>query len=295
MAKMGMCRRDVLKMGFSAGLTGVMGTSGLLAAEEKHAKLHKAVFIGMLRKAAPSDAERFALAKKCGFEAVEAEPLDSLDTMQAQAEAAKQEGVPIHGLMFNGWTSPLSDGDPQVRAKGVKGMEKALRCANAIGASAVLIVPAVVKEDVTYAQAYERSQKHIRELVPLAAEMKVAIAVENVWNKFLLSPLEFARYIDEFENPWVRAYFDVGNCIVNAYAQDWIRTLGKRIIKVHVKDFKREGSKWVNLLDGDVNWPQVRRALDEVGYEGFLTAELSAEDEAYLTDVAQRMDKIIAM
>jgi hexulose-6-phosphate isomerase len=249
----------------------------------------------MLRKAGSSDAEKFAIAKKCGFEAIEAEPLDSLDAMLAQAEAARQAAVPIHGLMFNGWTSPLSDPDPQVRAKGVKGMEHALRCANAIGATSVLLVPAVVKEDVTYSQAYERSQKHIRELVPLAAEMKTPIAIENVWNKFLLSPLEFARYIDEFESPCVRAYFDAGNSVIHAYSQDWIRTLGKRIVKVHVKDFKREGFKWVNLMEGDVNWPQVRKALDEVGYNGPLTAELSAGDEAYLTDVAQRMDKIIAM
>jgi hexulose-6-phosphate isomerase len=123
----------------------------------------------------------------------------------------------------------------------------------------------------------------------------VTIAVEDVWNKFLLSPLEFARYIDEFDSPWVRAYFDVGNIILYGYAQDWIHTLGHRIIKVHVKDFKRDGYKWVNLFDGDVNWPLVRRALDEVGYEGPLTAELPAGDEAYLADVANRIDKIIKL
>ena len=174
-------------------------------------------------------------------------------------------------------------------------MENAMRCANAIEASTVLLVPGIVTEEVGYADAYKRSQDNIRKLLPAARELNVIIAIENVWNKFLLSPLEFARYIDEFESPSVRAYFDVGNVIINGYSQDWIRTLGKRIVKLDVKDFKRDGYKWTNLLDGDVNWRQVRRALDEIGYAGFMTAELNGGDEAYLAEVAKRMDRIIAM
>ena len=180
-------------------------------------------------------------------------------------------------------------------AKGLADMELSLRCAKAAGADAVLLVPAVVNDEVGYAEAWERSQKNIRKLLPLAKELQVTIAVENVWNKFLLSPLEFARYVDEFNDPWLRAYIDVGNMILFGFAQDWIRTVGKRIVRIHLKDFKRQGFQWTNLLDGDVNWPQVRKALDEIGYRGYLTPELSGGDEAYLTDLSKRVDKIIAM
>jgi hexulose-6-phosphate isomerase len=158
-----------------------------------------------------------------------------------------------------------------------------------------LLVPAVVTEEVGYGEAYARSQANIRKLLPLAGELKVTIAVENVWNKFLLSPLEFARYVDEFDNPWLRAYIDVGNMILFGFAQDWLRTVGKRIVRIHLKDFKREGYQWTNLLEGDVNWPQVRKALAQIGYHSYMTTELRAGDEAYLTDLARRIDKIIAM
>ena len=173
-------------------------------------------------------------------------------------------------------------------------METTLRSAHAMGAETVLLVPAIVTETVGYGDAYKRSQENIRKLLPLAEEMRVVIAVENVWNKFLLSPLEFARYVDQFDSPWVKAYFDVGNVIIFGFAQDWIRTLGKRIVKIHLKDFKRSGYKWTNLLEGDVNWVEVRKALAEIGYRGFLTTELSGGDEAYLTDLAKRIDRIIA-
>ncbi len=288
-------RRDFLKITASAALfTALKGTSALAADTQSRAKLYKALKIGMLPKGL-SDADKFRIAKKCGFEGIDAEPMDNLDAMREQGDLARQTGVPIHGLVFGGWRTPFSDPNPKVIEKGIAGMENALRCANAIGASTVLLVPAVVNEDVGYADAYKRSQEHIRKLLPLARELNVVIAIENVWNKFLLSPLEFARYIDEFDSPHVRAYFDIGNVIIDGYSQDWIRTLGKRIIKLDVKDFKRDGYKWTNLLDGDVNWIQVRRALDEIGYEGFMTVELGSGDEAYLTDIAKRMDRIIQM
>ena len=288
-----MCRRSFLK--YSAAVMGasVMGTSRLSATgTEKGAKLYKALKIGMLPRRL-SDAEKFKLARRCGFEGIDGAPMEDFDAAREQARIAREAGVPIHGLVFGGWETPFSEADVKVIKKGIAGMETALRCANAMNATTVLLVPAVVGEDVSYGDAYKRSQKHIRELIPLAEEMGVIIAVENVWNKFLLSPLEFARYIDEFESPWVRAYFDVGNVVIHGYSQDWIRTLDKRIVKIDLKDFKREGYKWTNLGDGDVNWAEVRRALDDIGYEGYMTAELDGGDEAYLRDLARRMDRII--
>ena len=242
-----------------------------------------------------SDADKFKLAKKCGFQGIEGKPMKDLEAAARLGKSAREAGVPIHSIVYGGWGAPFSEPDPKVIEKGLAGMETALRSAKAMGADAVLLVPAVVNEDVRYADAYKRSQEHIRKLLPLAEQLRVVIAVENVWNKFLLSPLEFARYVDDFDNPWLKAYFDVGNVILFGYAQDWIRTLGKRIVKIHLKDFKRKGYQWTNLLDGDVNWKQVRRALDEIGYDGFLTPELRGGDETYLTDLAERIDRILAM
>ncbi len=288
-------RRSFLKYAATTTVaTGLLGRSITAQAGRKGNKLRKALQFGMLPKSL-SDADKFKLAKECGFEGIEGSPIKDLDAARKLGRLARQAGVPIHSIVYGGWGAPFSDPDPKVIEKGLAGMETALRSAKALGADTVLLVPANLNENVGYGDAYKRSQEHIRKLLPLAKELKIVIAVENVWNKFLLSPLEFARYVDEFESPWLKAYFDVGNVILFGYAQDWIRTLGKRIVKIHLKDFKRKGYQWKNLLDGDVNWKQVRLALEEVGYNGFLTPELSGGNKAYLTDLSERIDRILAM
>jgi len=288
-------RRSFLKYAATATIaTGFLSRSEPVRAGRTGAKLRKALQLGMLPKKL-SDADKFKLARKCGFEGIEGSPVADLDAARRLGKLARNAGTPIHSIVFGGWHAPFSSPDPKVIDKGLNGMETALRSAKALGAKTVLLVPAVLNEEVGYGDAYKRSQQHIRKLLPLAEELKIVIAVENVWNKFLLSPLEFARYVDEFESPWLKAYFDVGNVIIYGYAQDWIRTLGKRIVKIHLKDFKRKGYEWKNLLEGDVNWKQVRLALDEIGYEGFITPELKGGDEEYLTDLSGRIDKIIAM
>jgi len=288
-------RRSFLKYTAAAGLgIGLAGVSGSTAQAKGGAKLRKALQFGMLPRDL-SDADKFKLARKCGYEGIEGSPMSDLDAAKRLGELAREAGTPIHSIVYGGWGAPFSDPNPKVIEKGLQGMETALRSAKALGAGVVLLVPAIVKEDVSYGDADKRSQEHIRKLLPLAKELRVIIAVENVWNKFLLSPLEFARYVDEFESPWLQAYFDVGNVIIYGYSQDWIRTLGKRIVKIHLKDFKRQGYQWKNLLEGDVNWKQVRLALEEIEYDGFLTPELGGGDEAYLTDLSGRIDRIIAM
>jgi len=126
--------------------------------------------------------------------------------------------------------------------------------------------------------------EYIHLALPMARDLKIVIAIEEVWNKFLLSPLEFARYVDEFESPWVRAYFDIGNVVLFAFPQDWIRALGPRIVKIHLKDFSmdRRNSRyaWKNLGEGDIDWPEVRKALGEIKYGGYVTTELPAGDAA---------------
>jgi hexulose-6-phosphate isomerase len=174
-------------------------------------------------------------------------------------------------------------------------MRVSLHNAKLWGADAVLLVPAVVNAQTSYREAWTRSRSQIRKLIPLAEKLGVVIAVEEVWNKFLLSPLEFAQYVDEFQSPWVKAYFDVGNVVLFAFPQDWIRELGPRIVKVHLKDFKRErdGYQWVNLGEGDIDWKEVRAAFAQVGYTGYATVELPAGDEAYLRDLSLRVDRLL--
>jgi L-ribulose-5-phosphate 3-epimerase len=163
----------------------------------------------------------------------------------------------------------------------------------------VLLVPAVVNAETGYQDAWTRSQKVIRErILPLASELQVIVGIEEVWNKFLLSPLELNKYVDEFQSPWVRAYVDVGNMVFYGYPQDWIRTVGKRTVRVHLKDFQldRPNGKfyWKNLGEGDIDWPEVRKALADVGYEGWATVEIQGGDAAYLKDVAARFDRFLA-
>ncbi len=261
--------------------------------------IRKSTLISMLPRDRPY-AERFAIAREAGFEAVEMMTISPADEATQIRDAAQKAGIRIHSVMnADHWRLPLSSGDPEVVNGSVKGMETSLRNASLWGADAVLLVPAVVDAKTSYRDAWTRSQNVIRErLLPMARDMKIIIAVEEVWNKFLLSPLEFARYVDEFESPWVKAYFDVGNIVFYGYPQDWIRTLGSRIVKVHLKDFQfdRKNGRllWKNIGEGDIDWPEVRRALDESGYAGYVTTEIDGGDLAYLKDVAARVDRFLA-
>ena len=261
--------------------------------------LKKAVYVSMLPKEL-GYLERFQMALDVGFEGIEIGTVTDAAVAAEIAEASKKTGLKIHSVMnADHWRYPLSSADPEVVTKSVAGMEASLRNAKLWGADAVLLVPAVVNAEISYKDAWTRSQKVIKErILPLAQELKVIIGMEEVWNKFLLSPLEMARYVDEFTSPWVKAYLDVGNMLFYGFPQDWIRTLGKRIVRVHVKDFKLDRGKgqfsWKNLGEGDVDWPEVRKALGEVGYEGWITTEINGGDAAYLKDVVARLDRIFA-
>ncbi len=188
--------------------------------------------------------DRFQMAKDAGFERIECPTTPNQADAEAMKAASEKFGLPIHSVMNSDhWKYPFSSPDPAIVEKSLEGARTSIRNAHFWGARTVLLVPAVVNAQTTYREAYERSQPAIRKLLPLAEELNVTLAIEEVWNKFLLSPLEFARYIDEFKSPRIRAYFDVGNVVLYGYPQDWIGTLGKRIIKLHIKDFSfREDS-----------------------------------------------------
>ena len=261
-------------------------------------RLRKAVLISMLPKEL-SYAERFAMARAAGFDAIEMQTISSRDEAAEILAASKATGLRIHSVMnADHWRFPLSSSDSPTVAQSVAGMATSLENAKLWGADAVLLVPAVVDATTSYGDAWTRSQRVIRErLLPMANDLGVVIAVEEVWNKFLLSPLEFARYVDEFDSPRLKAYFDVGNVVFYGFPQDWIRVLGGRIVKVHLKDFQLDRPNgrfsWRNLGEGDIDWVAVRRALTEVGYTGYVTTEVAAGDAAYLKDLAGRVDRLL--
>ena len=258
--------------------------------------IRKAVLYSMLPKHLAL-ADRFRIAVDAGFEQMECPQIDDPKEAEEIKKAAEGAKLRIHSVMCQThWKYPLSSRDPQVVGECVKGIQTSLRNASFWGADTVLVVPAVVNAETGYKDAWTRSQQEIRKLIPLAKELKVIIAVEEVWNKFLQSPLEFAAYVDSFKSPWVRAYFDVGNVVINGYPQDWIRTLGPRIVKLHIKDFKftNREARFTPLREGEIDWPEVYRALKEIGYKGSATVELSAGDESYLKEVSRRFDLILS-
>jgi len=260
--------------------------------------IKKALYLDMLPKKLSTN-DRFKMAVDCGFEEIELPTMEDQAKAEEAKKAAQATKLRIHSVMNQAhWESPLSSADPAVVEKSMKGMETSLRNAHFWGAETVLLVPAVVNPTTSYKDAWTRSQAQIRKLIPLAKDLKVVIAVEEVWNKFLLSPLEFARYVDEFKSPWVKAYLDVGNMVFYGYPQDWMRTVGPRAVKLHFKDFrwswKTMKTEFVNLREGDIDWKEIHKALSETGYKGTATAELDSGDAAYLKDVAKRMDIILA-
>jgi len=259
----------------------------------------KAICFGCLPGKLPE--EKFNNAAKAGFSGVECGPLASKAERQAYLDLAGAYGIKIHSVMNElHWTYPLSDPDPAVRKKSLAGIIASIDTAKFVGADTVLVVPAVVRPDTSYEQAMDRSMASIREILPYAAEQGVRIGIENVWNKFLLSPIEFARYIDGFDNPWVAAYFDVGNIVAYGFPDQWIRSLGQRIQKIHLKGFDAKKHAFTGLLGGTIDWASVMAALNDVDYRGWLTAELSpdpedGDPEIGLMKISRDMDTILGI
>jgi L-ribulose-5-phosphate 3-epimerase len=299
-------RREFLKSSVSAACAAGLGSRALAnplaagatskaPASPPTLSIKKGVWFGML-PGKLGIADRYKMARDVGFEVVQAPTEPDEGKAEEIKKAAEAANIRIDSVMnMDHWKYPLSSSDPAVVEKSLTGMRTSLHNAKLWGCDAVLLVPAVVNPQTSYRDAWTRSQKEIRKLIPLAEEFKVVIAIEEVWNKFLLSPLEMARYISEFQSPWIKAWFDVGNVLLYGYPQDWIHTLGSSIFKVHVKDFKRKenGYAWVNLGDGDVDWPAVRQAFADIGYSGSAVAELEGGDEAYLRDVVKRFDRLV--
>jgi hexulose-6-phosphate isomerase len=301
-----MKRREFLK--HSAGMMALAALApGATAADQvliqqPGAKrlIHKAIMWGTVGVKG-SIAEKMKMVKEAGFEGAE---MNSHMNQDEVVRARDDAGLIIPSVCgAHHWDKPLSHPDPKVREEGLEALKQTLRDAKRYGASSVLLVPAVVNKEVSYSDAYTRSQAEIRKAVPLAEELGVRIAIENVWNQFLLSPLEAARYVDEFKSPAVGWHFDVGNIINYGWPEQWVRILGKRIQKLHIKEFSRKRRDkeglWkgfdVPLLEGDDDWPAVMKALDDVSWSGWAMTEQGGGDTPEgLKDLADRLAKIIS-
>ena len=256
----------------------------------------------------------FALAKKYGYDGVEVGlgstgPLryDSTDEeLAAYKAAAEKYGLSFYSLVCDDcWQYPLTADDPDLRKKGEEMIIRQLEIASKLGCDTILALPGMVQgldpagPVVPYDVCYDRALAAVKRLAVYAEKYGVFLGLENVWNKFLLSPLEMRDFIDKVGSPWVKAYFDVGNVIVNGYAQQWISILGNRIAKVHFKDYVRAvgtADGFVDILQGDVDYPAVMAALREIGYDDWVTAEVFGDDtDDLLARSATAVDAIFNM
>ena len=294
-------RREFLA---AAAVTPVVLTAGTATAADPKPAFKKAVKYGMIRVPG-TPTEKFAVLKKLGFLGVEIDSPSGLDLAEINA-AQKETGIDVHGVVDSvHWKDTLSDPNPDVRAKGLAALKGALRDAKTVGATTALLVPGVVKGDVTYEQCWERSTAEVKKAIPLADELGVKIAIEVVWNNFITKPEQLVEYVDQFKTPTVGAYFDISNMLkYGVSAADWIRKLGPRMLKFDFKAYsiakaKETGKEYdgfkVPIGEGSEDWPAVRKALADVGYTGWATAEVAGGDEKWLAEVSERMDKVLGL
>ncbi len=260
-------------------------------------------------------ADQFREAKNAGFQGIEIrlgerEQLNvttSRDDAMRIGDAARSTGIEIVSLWVSDPLSanPLNHSDPALRAKGVDALHQAIDVARALGCGALLIVPGRIGEGPRfrfgYQDSWDRISAELRKLIPHATEAKVLLTPENVWNKFLVSPLEMRAFVDQFQSPWLQTHFDIGNVMQFGYPQDWILTLGPRIKRLHAKDYKlserAEQGRFVDLLEGDVQWKEVMAALNKIGYRGFISPEYgyNAQEPGYIKKISKALDQILEM
>ncbi len=260
--------------------------------------------------------EAMELAKKAGFEGIELALLESGDLTPdstpeqlAKIKAKAEEiGIQLPSLASGlCWGASFTSDDPAEREEAHRIVVNQLRCAKALGADTILVVPGSVAVEfvperpvVPYDVACARALEEMKKLAPIAEEYGVHIGIENVWNQMLLSPLEMRDFVDAIGSEYVGIYFDVGNVVCTGYPEHWIRILGKRIRKVHLKDFRRNPGGWnsfVDLLSGDVNWPEVMKAFREVGYDGWAAGEMIPQytyaSDQIIYNTSASMDRIL--
>jgi L-ribulose-5-phosphate 3-epimerase len=291
-----MQRRDFLKLGSGLALAAV--TPLAARADDPPAKkrtIKKAVMYATIGIKG-SVLEKLQALKAAGFEGVE--PMSHMDQDEV-LKALDQTGLKAASVCCNThWKEPLSHPDEKVRRRGREGVELALRDAKRYGATSVLVVPGVVNKDVSYDQCFERSVEQIKLVAPIASDLGVKIAIENVWNDFITKPEQAIAFLNAIDSPAVGWHFDIGNVIKYGPPEEWIPVLGKRILKLHIKEYSKQKGFGVKFFEGDNKWPAIMKALDDIGYDGWGISEQpggQSADADSMKDLSQRMDKIFAL
>ena len=267
-----MKRREFIQKSGAVGLAGTFSTLNAQAVEkdpkpEFRGRIYKSVKYG-----GRVNLDRLKKLKELGFDGVEgsAPGMDLVGLNKACSEV----GLPMHGVVYNKhWKMRLSSPKEEVRVIGRNGLEDAIRESKAVGGSSVLLVPGAVKgKEETHDHVWERSIAEIRKVLPLASRLGIRVLIETVWNGFCYKPEQFRDYLDAIDNPWVGAYYDIGNMQKFAPSHEWIRVLGSRIVKLDVKDWGVKNG-FCPLGQGDVDWMQVRRELSKIEFSGWVTRE----------------------
>ena len=247
--------------------------------------------------------DKCRLLKDLGYDGVEMDSQYAVPVKECLA-AIEKTSLPIQGVVnANHWSIRLSDPKEDIRAEAVKQLLEALRFIKAVGGSTVLLVPGAVRDaaNENASQVWTRSLEGIRHALPLAAELGIRIGIETVWNGFLYDPEggpdqkpeAMIKYIDEINNAWVGAYLDLSNFRKYANLPAWLRALGPRVIKVDTKDFRVKENKFVDIGDGDVDWPETRKALADINYYGWISSEVRGGNRERLADNLARMRKYL--
>ena len=265
-------------------------------------KLKKGIGFDMIKEEIPL-VDKFKLVKDLGFDGIEFNS-PVAHSIQDLLKAKAASGIEIPTLVNKDhWSKPLSDPDPEVRKFIIDSCTKSLQEVKELGGDTLLVVPGVVNEKVSYKTAYDNALDSVRKLIPAAEKTGMKIGLENVWNNFILSPIEAARFVDEINHPLVGWYFDIGNVLRYGWPEHWIEVLGKRIFKLHIKEFSREKMNneglWkgfnVELTKGDIDWATVMKKVREVNYKGqWITVEIPGGDRNRLKTISAQMDDIIA-
>ncbi len=290
-------RRDFIKLGSGALAAAVLTSAYHCRADEpaKKRTIKKAIMYATLSYKG-TVLEQFQAAKAAGFEGVE--PMSHMKQDEV-LKAFEETGLKAASVCCNThWEKPLSHPDPMVRREGLEGLTQALKDAKRYGATSVLLVPGrVVAKQVSYDDCFKRSVAEIRKAVPVAEKLDVKIAVENVWNDFITKPEQAVEFLDAIDSPQVGWHFDIGNTLRYSPPEKWIPVIGKRILKLHIKEYSQFKKFSVRFFEGDNNWPAIMKELDKIGYQGWGISEQppqQSQDAAALKDLSDRMDRIFA-